>query len=99
MGTSRGYKMPTGGNWTPLKNEATDFVQGTGSKEITPGDLITDFIRAAGGLKGLLRGNGGSAPHMGGGSPAHGSATRGGGGGGGGTGGGGTSAAVGTARN
>ena len=98
MGTSRGYKMPTGGNWTPLKNDATDFVQGTGSKEITPSGLVTDFIRAAGGLKGLMRGNGGSAPYTGGGSPAQGSTTRGGGGGGG-TGGGGTSAAVGTARN
>jgi hypothetical protein len=98
MGTSRGYKMPTGGNWTPLKNDATDFVQGTGSKDISPGDLVTDFIRAAGGLKGLIRGNGGSAPLMGGGSPAQGSTTRGGGGGAG-AGGGGTSAAVGTARN
>ena len=93
MGTSRGYKMPTGGNWTPLKNDATDFVQGTGGKEITPGDLVTDFIRAAGGLKGLMRGNGGSAPSVVEGSATQAAGTRGGGGGGG------TSAAVGTARN
>ena len=97
MGTSRGYKMPTGGNWTPLKNDATDFVQGTGTKEIAPGDLVTDFIRAAGGLKGLMRGNGGSAPSVVEGPVTQAAGTRGGGGGGGG--GGGTSAAVGTARN
>ena len=59
--------MPKGGNWTPLKNDATDFVQGTGSKDITPADLITNFIRVTGGLKGLMRGNGGSAPSIGGG--------------------------------
>lgn len=99
MGTSRGYKMPTGGNWTPLKNDATDFVQGTGSKEITPGDLITDFIRATGGLKGLMRGNGGSAPSIVGGPAIQRAATQGASGGGGTGGGGGTSAAVGTARN
>jgi hypothetical protein len=97
MGTSRGYKMPTGGNWTPLKNEATDFVQGTGSKDITPANLLTDFIRAIGGVKGLVRGHGGSAPSAGGGKAA-GGASKGSGGGGGGSGGG-TSAAVGTAQN
>ena len=51
MGTSSGYKMPKGGNWTPLKNDATDFVQGTGSKEITPANLVTDFIRVTAGLR------------------------------------------------
>jgi hypothetical protein len=96
MGTSRGYKMPTGGNWTPLKNEATDFVQGSGSKEITPGNLLTNFIRASGGFKGLMRGHGGTAPASGGGGQTgKGQSKRAGGGGGG----GGSSAAVGTARN
>jgi hypothetical protein len=99
MGTSKGYKMPTGGNWTPLKNDATDFVQGTGSEEITPANLITDFIRATGGLKGLMHGNGGSAPFIVGGSATYGAARRGAGGGAGTGGGGGGSAAVGTARN
>ncbi len=101
MGTSKGYQMPTGGNWTPLKHDATDFVQGTGSKDIGPGDLVTDFIRATGGVKGLRRGHGGSAPSVSGGATGRSSANRGGGGGGGGSGGGGgkTSAAVGTARN
>lgn len=96
MGTSRGYKMPAGGNWTPLKNDATDFVQGTGNADITPSSLLTDFIRAAGGLKALLRGHGGSVP-SGGGTTGTGAKTKGGGGAGGAT--GGTSAAVGTARN
>lgn len=96
MGTSRGYKMPTGGNWTPLKNDATDFVQGTGNADITPSSLLTDFIRATGGLKALRRGHGGSVP-SGGGTTGTGAKTKGGGGAGGTT--GGTSAAVGTARN
>src|SRR5439155_7732313 len=99
MGTSRGYKMPTGGSWTPLKNEATDFVQGAGSTEIAPSSLVANFIRATGGLAGLLRGHGGAAPlsgvTKGAGSKAKG---RGGGGAAGGAGTG-TSAAVGTARN
>ncbi|MGB7203830.1 MAG: hypothetical protein WBD16_16405 [Pyrinomonadaceae bacterium] len=30
MGTSKGYGMPTGGDWTPLKNEATRFVKNVG---------------------------------------------------------------------
>jgi hypothetical protein len=97
MGTSRGYKMPKGGNWTPLKNDATDFVQGTGSPDIKPSNLITDFIRAVGGLAGLMRGHGGSAPF---GSGIKTTGSKAGGGGGGGAGGAaGTSAAVGTARN
>ena len=90
--------MPTGGKWTPLKNEATDFVQGTGSKDITPANLLSDLIRAVGGLKGLVRGHGGSAP-SGGGGQAAGAASKRSAGGGTGAGGGGTSAAVGTAQN
>jgi hypothetical protein len=90
--------MPTGGNWTPLKNDATDFVQGSGSAEITPSNLITNFIRATGGLAGLLRGHGGAVPLSG--IQSAGSKKPGGGGGGGAGGAGtGTSAAVGTARN
>ena len=95
MGTSRGYKMPKGGNWTPLKNDATDFVQGTGNAGITPTSLLTDFIRATGGLAGLLRGNGGTVPSGGAGTSVK---TTGGVGSGGAVGGG-TSAAVGAARN
>jgi hypothetical protein len=89
--------MPKGGNWTPLKNDATDFVQGTGSADITPASLLTNFIRATGGLAGLMRGNGGTAPS--GGTTRTGAGTKSGTGGGGGGARGGTSAAVGTARN
>jgi hypothetical protein len=83
--------MPTGGQWTPLKNEATDFVHGTGGPEVNTTNLVTDFIRATGGFKGLRRGHGGSAPSGSRGS-ASGRSGKGGGGGGG-------SAAIGTARN
>jgi hypothetical protein len=81
MGTSSGYKMPTGGNWTPLKNEATDFVQGTGGPEITVDDLVANFVRVHGGFKGLSRGSGGSAPSLNavsgpGGSSGHGGRAR-----------------------
>lgn len=103
MGTSRGYKMPTGGNWTPLKNDATDFVQGTGGPEITPGNLVTDFIRVSGGFKGLRKGSGGSAPIGSGGAGSGGSGRPGSSGRSGNSGRGGSgessSAAVGTARN
>jgi hypothetical protein len=87
--------MPKGGNWTPLKNEATDFVQGTGSANITPASLLTNFIRAAGGLAGLMRGHGGAAP-SGSGATRTSAGTKGATGGGAAAG---TSAAVGTARN
>ena len=89
--------MPTGGNWTPLKNDATEFVQGTGNKDIKPANLITDFIRASGGLKGLTRGHGGGAPSAAGAASGGGAAK--GGGAGGGRHGRKTSAAVGTAHN
>ncbi len=65
--------MPAGGAWTPLKNDATDFVKGTGSEDIAPANLVMDFIRASGGLKGLTRGYGGSAPFVRGGGSASGS--------------------------
>jgi len=97
MGTSRGYKMPKGGNWTPLKNDATDFVQGTGSADIKPSNLVTDFIRAFGGLAGLMRGSGGTVPLSSATNTVR--AKTGGGGGAGAAGAAGTSAAVGTARN
>jgi hypothetical protein len=90
--------MPKGGAWTPLKNDATDFVQGTGNADITPSTLLTDFIRATGGLSGLMRGHGGSAP-AGGRTTGTGGRAKGGTGAGGGGTGGGTSAAVGTAQN
>jgi acetyl-CoA acyltransferase len=38
MGTSKGYSMPTGGDWTPLKQEATKFVKEDGQGSVTPGN-------------------------------------------------------------
>jgi hypothetical protein len=70
MGTSKGYNMPTGGDWTPLKREATRFVkegEGGGNsqpqspipKPIAPEALLRDYIRALGGAKKLSQGTGG----------------------------------------
>jgi len=39
--------MPTGGKWTPLKNEATRFRSGPAATRYTR-DLLSDFIRAIG---------------------------------------------------
>ena len=44
MGTSRGYKMPTGGSWTPLKNDATDL--DSGASNITVKTRVLEEIVA-----------------------------------------------------
>lgn len=62
MGTSRGYQMPVGGNWTSIKHDATALVQGSGNAEITPANVIGDFIRVNGGFRGMQKGHGGGAP-------------------------------------
>lgn len=84
--------MPTGGSWTPLKNDATDFVQGTGGPDITPASLVTDFIRVNGGLKGLSTGSGSAPLHGSGSGPGQSGGHKDGGGGG-------RSSAIHTARN
>jgi len=53
MGTSTGYSMPKGGNWTPLKNDANQFVQDPNSGAVTPNQLIQDYLVALGGAAGL----------------------------------------------
>jgi hypothetical protein len=45
MGTSKGYKMPSGGNWEPLKREATDFVKNDGAGSIAPKTLLRDYVK------------------------------------------------------
>lgn len=60
MGTSKGYDMPTGGDWTPLKKEATRFVKGGGSGPVSPARLLRDYLAANGGARALSRGEGGS---------------------------------------
>lgn len=86
MGTSTGYNMPTGGDWTPLKREATKFVKdedggsGNNPNPVSPEKLLSDFLRTyAGGGGGSTSGGGG-----GGGGSAGGRGRGGGGGGGGG---------------
>ena len=44
MGTSKGYKMPSGGNWEPLKREATDFVKNDGAGSVAPKTLLRDYV-------------------------------------------------------
>lgn len=49
MGTSKGYGMPTGGDWTPLKTEATRFVKASGGNggndTATPERLLGRYLR------------------------------------------------------
>ena len=59
MGTSKGYKMPSGGDWGPLKREATDFVQNISVKPGAPQSLLGHYVRVRGS-------NGGSATSTGG---------------------------------
>ena len=54
MGTSTGYRMPTGGEWTPLKNEATRFVkEGPADSQVSPGQLLQSYLQALGGAAGI----------------------------------------------
>ena len=74
MGTSTGYKMPTGGDWTPLKNDATDFVQnGPGISAVAPRQLIREYLGAIGGSPGI---SGNRTAHGGGSGSVSGSGTR-----------------------
>jgi hypothetical protein len=67
MGTSKGYMMPTGGEWRPLKNEANNFIKDKGGKDknnnplpVTPERLLGRFITALGGARYMATGRGGS---------------------------------------
>lgn len=98
MGTSTGYNMPTGGDWTPLKREATKFVKddgggsGNNRNPVPPEKLLSDFLRNYTSGGGGTGGGGGGASGTTGGSGG-----RGGGGGGGGRGGGGAGKSFGRA--
>ena len=61
MGTSTGYGMPTGGEWTPLKTDATQFVKNGENGPISPAKLLRSYLRAHGGASGIARGDGGRA--------------------------------------
>ena len=58
MGTSKGYDMPTGGNWTPLKTEATRFAKDEGQGPVSAERLLGDYLRTNGGARALSRGRG-----------------------------------------
>lgn len=72
MGTSKGYGMPTGGEWTPLKNEATRFVKDAagnndGQESLGyPERILSRFIVAYGGSRRIAVGRGGGAEGSGG---------------------------------
>jgi hypothetical protein len=59
MGTSKGYKMPTGGDWGPLKREATDFAQNVGLKPVNPQSLLRHYIAVRSSPSGSAVGGGG----------------------------------------
>jgi hypothetical protein len=79
MGTSKGYDMPTGGEWTPLKNEATRFVKDEGHGSVSPERLLRAYLVANGGARNIARGGGTGGG--GGGAAGSGGGTGGGGGG------------------
>lgn len=51
--------MPTGGEWTPLKNKATGFVKDKGQGAVSPEKLLSDYLRANGGARVIARGSSG----------------------------------------
>jgi hypothetical protein len=58
MGTSKGYDMPSGGNWTPLKTDATSFVKNEGRGSVSSAKLLADYLRANGGARSMASGSG-----------------------------------------
>lgn len=76
MGTSKGYDMPTGGDWTPLKLDATNFVKNEGQGSVSPGKLLANYLKANGGARSIASGVGpatgasASGKHKAGGGPA-----------------------------
>ena len=74
MGTSKSYPTPSGGDWTPLKNDITDKIGG--NQNISPARIVGGTVRALGGIGSPSSSSGGGSGGGGGGS--------GGGGGGGG---------------
>ena len=73
MGTSTGYNMPAGGDWTPLKREATKFVKddgggsGNNPNPVSPEKLLSDFLRTYASGGGGAAGAGGAGGTTGGG--------------------------------
>lgn len=61
MGTSKGYGMPTGGDWTPLKKEATNFVKTQGQGATSAQQVLSSYLKASGGSQAFARGQTGGA--------------------------------------
>lgn len=70
MGTSKGYDMPSGGDWTPLKTDATNFVKSEGRGSVSSGKLLADYLRANGGARSIASGGKGGGRGGGGGGSA-----------------------------
>ena len=51
--------MPKGGNWEPLKNNATNFIKQSGQGSVSPTSLINSYIKANGGTQAISQGRGG----------------------------------------
>ena len=67
MGTSKSFTTPSGGSWTPLKNDLSNFL--SGNSDFSPEHLVGSTIAAAGlGLSRLSAstGGGGARPGAGG---------------------------------
>jgi hypothetical protein len=69
MGTSTGYDMPSGGDWTPLKTDATNFVKNEGRGSVSPSKLLAEYLKANGGARAIAS-DGGSRSSGGGGGGA-----------------------------
>lgn len=70
MGTSKGYELPKGGDWEPLKDEATRFASAGGAGSTRPVDLLQSFVRTLGGSGRVSRGRGVGQTRSSGGHPA-----------------------------
>ena len=59
MGTSKGYSMPSGGEWRPLKVSATAYVKSGQRTPQATSKLLRNYVRALGGAAALsIRGSG-----------------------------------------
>lgn len=65
MGTSKSFATPTGGPWTPLKNDLSNHL--AGNPDVTPKRIVARAVSAAGvGLAGLRSTSGGGSSGGGG---------------------------------
>jgi hypothetical protein len=48
MGTSKSFPTPSGGRWTQLKSDISDYLDG--DKKVTPSHVVGGTVRALGGL-------------------------------------------------